>query len=127
MGKGRIGPDQCDGGGRQQHDAADGLDVQETVQGGEGAFGEQMRARQVPGTVRVLVHDAGILRGGPPRAMNLSRRPMRPTHSRYSTNDDSGRRRFPGGPPKACSFVWLPTTSVLIPSPTRMTPTPPRP
>src|SRR5690606_40007133 len=60
MGQRGVRPEQGDGGGRQQHDAADGFDVQETLEGGEGALGQELRARQITGRDGASVHGSRI-------------------------------------------------------------------
>jgi hypothetical protein len=39
VGEGRVGPDECDCGHDQQHDAVDGLDAQQALARRDGALG----------------------------------------------------------------------------------------
>ena len=43
--EGRVGPDQRDSRRDEQHDAADGLDMQEALKGGEGPLGQKLGSR----------------------------------------------------------------------------------
>ncbi|GAA4322552.1 hypothetical protein GCM10023144_02620 [Pigmentiphaga soli] len=73
MGRRGIGPDQGKRRRDQQHDAADGFDMEEAFDGGEGALGQQPGARQILPWGEV-VHGRENSARRPDRRMNLSRR-----------------------------------------------------
>ncbi|GGC15451.1 hypothetical protein GCM10007205_25500 [Oxalicibacterium flavum] len=75
----RIGQQQGKRSRGQQHHAAEGFDMEETFEGGKGAFGKALRARQgLPG--RGSGHGRAISAWRPDHRINLLRRPMRYQH-----------------------------------------------
>ena len=56
VGIGRVGPDQCGGGSKQQDNAAECFDVEEFFEGSESAFGKDLRARQGRACWRMWMH-----------------------------------------------------------------------
>ena len=87
-GVGRVGPDQGDGGGGQQHDAADGFDMKESFQREQGSGGKILGARNGPaGGVSVHGnHPRQSCTGGPTDAQNLLPHVQRQHPALFYTN-----------------------------------------
>src|SRR6476660_9421800 len=68
VGKGRVGPDQCNCGRYQQNDAAQGLDLQEALESCEGTLGQKLGSRKFIG----MIHGAHAFRVAARPSLDLS-------------------------------------------------------
>src|SRR5690606_22756826 len=104
--KGRVSPEQGDGGGDQQHDAAGSLDMGETFEGSQSALGKELRARQILPRNRAM-HGQFPRTGGPTYAKNLSSRCIAATPWRRSITTAPGLTNPSVAAVRPKSNAWL--------------------